>query len=321
MRTARKVRTLSHLVTVRALAATSLAASLVIVGCGDASTGTNTFWHGGAGGAGVGSPGATPPSGSGSGSATPPANPGSGTGTSVGTGPDGTGTGPGTGSSTGSGSGTSAPTPPPSLSVTPDDTAPKVDLLSTTSLNVAIPGSTYAGTLALTVTGLPSDVTATFDNPTVTLSPAGSTAKLTLATLSSTASGSVPFDIVATVGTGQPTSAPVTLTVNPVITINIPVNVDAMQGSTSNPNKMAFGDYPIRIKAPANFPVTVNFHNLDSTPHEIHAEQQQQGFPHGNGLIQQGQDDMPRNVTQSGTYDWHLHDEGDATTVGEIVIQ
>lgn len=318
MRSARKVRTLSHLTV-----ATCVAGVLAVVGCGDASTGTNTYWHGagGAGGTGAAPPGTGGGSGSGTGTATPPPSSGTGTGSSEGSGPPGTGAG----SSTGSGSGTSAPAPPPSLSVTPDDTAPKVDLLSSTSLNVAIPGSTYAGTLDLTITGLPSDVTATFDHPSVTLSPAGGAVKLTLSTLSSTASGSVPFAIVATVGSGsssgQPTSAPVTLTVKPVITINIPVNVDMMQGSTGNPDKMAFGDYPIRIKAPANFPVTINFHNLDSTPHEIHAEQQQQGFPHGNGLIGQGQDDMPRDVTQSGTYDWHLHDEGDATTVGEIVIQ
>jgi hypothetical protein len=293
---------------------------VLVVGCGDASTGTPT-WHGAGGTGGAPPSSATPPSGSGSGTGSTPSNPGSGTGSNTGSGPAGSGTGSSTGSGTGSGSGTSAPPTAPSLSVTPDDTTPKVDLLSTTSLNVAIPGSTYAGSLVLTTSGLPSDVTAAFDTPTVPLSAAGSTVKLTLTTLSSTVSGSVPFTIVATVGNGQPTSASVTLTVDPVLTINIPVNVDANQGTDANPNKTAFGAYPIHITAPANFPVTIKIHNSDSTPHEIHAEQQQQGFPHGAGLISPGGDDAPRNVTQSGTYDWHLHDEGTATTVGEIVIQ
>ncbi len=188
-------------------------------------------------------------------------------------------------------------------------------------MTVTIPSSTFDGAVTLTTAGLPSDVTASFDHATVPLSAEGGSAKLTLSTLSSTGSGDLPFTIVATVGAGAPASTSVTFTVHPVITINIPVNVDANQGTTSNPDTAAFGDYPIMIKAPPSFPVTVNIHNLDSTPHEIHADQPDQGFPHGAGLIPQGGNDAPRKVTQAGTYNWHLHDEGNATTVGQIVIQ
>jgi hypothetical protein len=203
----------------------------------------------------------------------------------------------------------------------PDNASPSVDLLASTTVNLAIPPSTYVGTMTLSVSGLPSDVTAALAMASVPLSPQGSSVQLTLTTLSSTVSGLDQFTVVSTIAGGEPASTPIALTVQPVITIDIPVNADAIQGTTQNPNKMAFGAYPIMITAPTNFPVTVNFHNSDSTPHEIHAEQSAEGFPHGAGLIQPGQDDMPRNVTQSGTYNWHLHDETDATNVGQIVIQ
>jgi hypothetical protein len=193
-----------------------------------------------------------------------------------------------------------------------DNSSPTVNLLSTVQVHVTVPASAGAS-VTLSTQGLPSDVTPSFDNAT---QAAGGTATLTLTTLSSTVSQTVSFTVVATGGA----SATLSLTVNPTITIYIPVNVDANQGTDQNPNTAAFGAYPILITAPQNFPVTVNFENLDSTPHEIHAEQADQGFPHGNGLIPQDGFDTPRQVTQSGTYDWHLHDEGDATTVGEIII-
>jgi len=256
-----------------------------------------------------GSGGTTPSGGGNSGGSSPGGSSGgSDPGGSSGSGSGGTSTTP----SGGTGSGSGASTPPSSGGLTVDNASPSVNLLSSTTVHVTVPTSA-TGTVALSTQGLPSDVTASFDNTSVA---AGSTATLTLTTLSSTVSQTVSFTVT---GTGGLTAA-LSLTVNPTITIFIPVNVDANQGTAQNPNTAAFGAYPILITAPQNFPVTVNFENLDSTPHEIHAEQADQGFPHGNGLIPQDGFDQPRNVTQSGTYDWHLHDEGDATTVGEIII-
>jgi hypothetical protein len=120
---------------------------------------------------------------------------------------------------------------------------------------------------------------------------------------------------VATAGTVS-SSASATVTVKSVITLKIPVNVDANEG----PN--VFGT--VNIKAPnfaAGETVTVNFLNLDSTPHEIHAGNPAQGFPHGKGTFGQNQMDTPRKVTAAGTYKFYLHDEGSAKTPGTIIIQ
>jgi hypothetical protein len=310
MRTQRKVRSLSHLAGITASAALL---AVMMAACGSETTGS---LHG------PGASGVAPPPGGAQESAT--SSGGGGLGSGVGSSssaaaPDGPG--PATSSASSSASSEAAPPPPPSLAVMPDDASPTVDLLASTTINLAIPASTYVGTMTLSASGLPSDVTAAFETTSVPLSAQGGTVKLTLTTLSSTVSGLDQFTVVSTIAGGQPASTPIALTVKPVITIDIPVNADGIQGTAQNPNTMAFGAYPIMITAPTDFPVTVNFHNSDSTPHEIHAEQAAEGFPHGAGLIQAGQNDTPRNVTQSGTYDWHLHDEGDATNVGQIVIQ
>jgi hypothetical protein len=81
----------------------------------------------------------------------------------------------------------------------------------------------------------------------------------------------------------------------------------------------------INVTAPANMsaqnPITVNFLNLDSTPHEIHGGQATQGFPHGKGTFAQNQMDTPRLLNTSGlTYSFYLHDEGSAKTPGKIVV-
>jgi hypothetical protein len=182
---------------------------------------------------------------------------------------------------------------------------------------VTITPQSWSGAVTLSVTGLPADVTAAFDDASPTLS--GTTAvtqKLTLTSVSSSAPVATPFTIVGTVGEVVK-SVPATITVNSYITINIPVNADSLTGG--------FGT--VNIKAPANIasnPVTVNFVNLDSTPHEIHAENPNQGFPHGQGTFAQGQADQPvRMVTVAGTYAWHLHDDAppQGPADGQIVIQ
>jgi hypothetical protein len=109
--------------------------------------------------------------------------------------------------------------------------------------------------------------------------------------------------------------APANLTVQPDLTISIPVNVDSL--------KPGLGTY--NLKAPqdiANNPVVVHFLNLDSTPHEIHASNATQGFGHGNGTFDQNQEDpKKRAVIATGTYKFYLHDEGSALNPGTIVIQ
>jgi hypothetical protein len=295
----------------------AFASAAMVAGCGDAGVGTSSIWHGGAGGQGPGSLTGSP-GGAGGGAATGGGTSGGGA-TSTGTnGENPSGGGSNNGGTNSGGGGGSQPTGSVALMLA--SSTLDVNLLASVEVPVTVSATNFTGTVELSTQGLPSDVTATFDNPSVAVGATGASAKLTLATLSSTVSGPVSFSVVATAGsiTGNATAS---LTVHPKITIDIPVNADANQGTTSNPRTDAFGAYPIVIAAPMSFPVTVIMHNSDSTPHEIHAGQAAEGFPHGAGDIAPGGNDAPRNVTQAGTYSWYLHDQGAATTLGRIVIQ
>lgn len=200
-----------------------------------------------------------------------------------------------------------------------DDAAPALNLADSTVVNVTVTplSGSGAGEVTLSATGLPSDVKGAFDNATLNLS--GTTpvsAKLTLTSIDATKPVATPFEVVGTAGASTKNAA-ATLTVKSFITINIPVNADAM--------KTSFGT--VHISAPANIathPVTVNFVNLDSTPHEIHADNGNVGFSHGQGTFAQGQADSPvRKVTATGTYNWHLHDDAPpgGPPGGTVVIQ
>ena len=175
-------------------------------------------------------------------------------------------------------------------------------LADQTELTVTLTPQSGSGPVTLSVEGLPSDVTASFDNATLDVAgTAALTAKLTLKSISSTAPVATPFKVLATAG-AVVQNAPATLTVKPEITINIPVNADTMSNG--------FGT--VTVTGPKDIktnPVILNIVNLDSTPHEVHAENVN-GFNHGKGTFGQGQADAPvRQITATGTYKWHLHDD------------
>ena len=301
------------------------ASAFTAVACGDASTGS-TSWHPGSsgssssGGATGGSTGSA--SSGGSNASSPSSGSSSGSGSTSTTDPSGTGgattdpTPAPTGTTTAS-PGTPPPPAAPAFDVMIDNAKPSIELLSEQIIQITVAPQNYTGDVALSVTGLPADVTATFDKASLSVSgTAGATAKLAIKSLSSTKPGAVPFNVVATAGATTKT-APATLDVKSVLTIRIPVNVDANTG----PN--VFGT--INVTAPANMsaqnPITVNFLNLDSTPHEIHGGQSAQGFPHGKGTFAQNQMDTPRLLNTAGlTYGFYLHDEGSAKTPGKIVV-
>jgi hypothetical protein len=221
------------------------------------------------------------------------------------------------------------PAPPPapgSYAVSLDKATDTVDLLAQATFQVSVASSNYQGSVALSATGLPSDVTARFDNATLTLSGTGTvTATLTLETASTSAPGSVPFSVVATGGETH-MSASSTLTVASNLTITIPAGVDQNGGTTSSPVMDAFGSYPITITAPTDIssqdPVTIHFYNGDTVPHEIHASSPGAGFPHGSGEFGPGQmEPTQRAINMKGTYDFYLHDQNGPKTVGRIVVQ
>ena len=304
--------------------AATAAAAFALSACGDASIGSprGLSYGPGGGGGGTGHPspgggadnGGTTGGGGGSGGST------GGGGTTVDAGGGGTGTG-------GGGGGTDAGTTvTASYKVAVDKATVASDLLSSVELMVTIDPAGFKGSVALSASGLPTDVTATFASATMNLDgTTPMTSKVTLSTLTSTKPGDAPFAIVATSSAGTQ-SAKSTLTVNSVLTIKIPQGVIGLGGTTGNPYKTAFGTYPIMIAAPTGIssqtPVTVKFYNADNTSHEIHASSPGAGFPHDGGPISaMSMDNTVRKVNTKGTYDFYLHDQGGAATVGRVVIQ
>ncbi len=279
----------------------SLAALCIasLAACGDASVSTAEQWHG------VG--GSNPPSASSGGGAGAAADAGA---------PK-----PGSGN-------------PQSGSFTVLTASPSADVELrnvTQPLLVTVAPTGFSGAVSLSVTGLPAGVTASFDKSSVTVSgTTGASAQLTLTTKSDVISGAIKLSVVATSGATTAT-APLTLNVKPVLTIAIPMNVDAMKGTPGNASTKAFGDFPIVVSATANLsaaPIVVKFLNKDSSGHCIHASNMNQGFPHDpsnngvcNALTQKDQfNATARAINATGTYKFWLHDQGDLTE-GAVKVQ
>jgi hypothetical protein len=304
----------------------ALSCGSLAVGCGDASVGSPSGLDFGHGGGGVGHGGSSGPStgqGGGGGGVNPSAGGGGGGGGTGGGGGGGTGGGGGGG---GGGMDSGTPVQTASYAVSVDKSSITSELLAHAQLSVSIAPNGFRGTVTLSAEGLPSDVSASFGSATLTLDGATTeTTTATLSTKSSTKPGDAPFAIVATSSAGQ-ASAPSSLTVKSAITIDIPQGADQLGGTTNNPYRTAFGTYPIVITAPQGIsgsnPVTVRFYNADNVSHEIHASSPGAGFAHDPGSIApQSMDRLVRQVKTTGTYEFYLHDQNAAITVGRIIIQ
>jgi hypothetical protein len=251
-----------------------------------------------------------------------------GTGGNPSGGGQGAGAPGGAGSVGGSGTGASgdggdggAPAQPATfeLSATPVE----LELRSSVDTVVSIAPNGYVGPVALSIAGGPSDVQAELGASSVTLD--GSTVEtvpLTLTTASSTQTGAFVVTVVGTVPSGEK-SVDAALIVEPVITIIIPENLASY--SAEPPSTDAFGDFPTIVKALPNMsddnPITVHFFNADTLPHEIHADNPNEGFPHGNQPIPPGAfDPVVRRVNSPGEYLFYPHDI-DASILGRIDIE
>ncbi len=308
--------------------ATFTASALVLAACGDASVGSPRgldYSHGGGGGTGGGGTGNTATGGGGGGTSGGGGAGGGGGGTSGGGGA-GVDAGGGGGGGGGVDSGTVTPPQTAAYTVTVDKPTLASDLLAKSELTLTIAPQGYSGSVALSVMGLPTDVDTVFTPASLTLDGTTTmTAKLSITTHTSTKPGDAPFSVVVTSSSGTQ-SAPSTLTVHSAITIQIPSGANNLGGTTATPVRTAYGTYPIVIAAPTGIsaanPVTVRFYNADSVSHEIHGSAPGAGFAHDPGSFGAGaMDPLVRKVNTTGTYDFYLHDQGGAKTVGRIVIQ
>lgn len=238
-----------------------------------------------------------------------------------------TSTGATTSSSMSSGTGgTGGMAPVADFKVSIDEPDTTVTLASEVTVTLSIDPKGYSGDVLLGSNSLDGDgLTTSFGKTNLTLD--GSTIAKTTFTLkssSSTPPASVGYTITVASEAGNATASGA-LTVLPEITIIIPNNVAGLPGDVGNPYTTAFGPYPTVITAPtliATTPVTVRFYNADTVPHEIHSDQAADGFPHDNMPIQpNSMSNLVRELKKTGTFNYYLHDQGAAQTVGRIVIQ
>ena len=216
---------------------------------------------------------------------------------------------------------------PATFVVSLDTSSPQIDLDDVLEMTVTISPMGYEGSVSLAINNLGNGgITGDFATKKVTLDGVKDvTVKLTMTTMSSTPPGDVDFSVTGTVATGAKVAS-AKLTVKPAITIIIPKNVLQLGGTKDNPYKMAFGDYPMNVIATqdisAQHPLTVRFFNDDDVAHEIHAANQAQGFPHDPGPIAaHSMDGLVRKITSKGLYDYYLHDQNAAATVGRLAVQ
>lgn len=198
-----------------------------------------------------------------------------------------------------------------------------LELRDAVDASVDIAPNGYVGEVALAVAGGPADVMVELGQASVTLDGATTASvPFTVTTLSNTASGAFVVTLVGSVPAGD-RSVDAVLTIEPAITITIPPNLSSF---SSNPaNTTAFGDFPTVLKALPNMsadnPITVRFFNADTVPHEIHADDPAQGFPHGNQSIPPGSfDPVVRMINSPGEYLYYPHDIG-LSILGRIDIE
>jgi hypothetical protein len=216
---------------------------------------------------------------------------------------------------------------PATFTVALDTTSPQIDLDDELAMTVTLSPKGYMGTVSMAINNLGNGgITGEFSPKKIDLDGVNDvTVKLTLTTMSSTPPGSLSFSVSGTVATGARTTS-ATLTVKPAITIVIPKGVYQLGGTKDNPYKMAFGDYPMNVIAAQDIsdqhPLTVRFFNDDDVAHEIHAANQGQGFPHDPGSIApHSMDSLVRKVNAKGLYDYYLHDQNGAATIGRLAVQ
>lgn len=210
--------------------------------------------------------------------------------------------------------------------VSVDEPDATVTLASEVTVTVSIDPKGYSGDILLGSNSLDGeDITTSFGKTSLTLD--GSTIAKTTFTLkssSSTPPATIGYTITAASEAGSATASGA-LTVLPEITIIIPKDVSAFPGGVGDPYTLAFGPYPTVITAPTLItatPVTVRFYNADDVPHEIHSDQGADGFPHDNMPIPpNSMSNLVRELKKTGTFNYYLHDEGAAETVGRIIIQ
>jgi hypothetical protein len=217
------------------------------------------------------------------------------------------------------------------LAVTLSTATPSTDLGTSLDLTVTVePKQNFKGEAALSVTGLPAGVVATFSPAKVTLNTTAAKSKLTLqvpyGTLPSAKDAASAIVVKAAAGAVEAT-ANANFKVNPRVTLTIPVNAAALIAAGGGAQNVdgwggpTFGANATPLQTQVGNGITFIVKNADSTPHEVHG---QGGFPHGDVKVAPGGVDPKSRVLNpaNGTINasGYIHGEANGTAVGFKVI-
>lgn len=204
---------------------------------------------------------------------------------------------------------------------------PASDLGEKVSFDVTIEQqATFTGKVDLVAEKLPTGVTATFEPAQVDVGATPVKSKVTLTTAIDAAPGSTEITVKGTSG-AQMATAPANFKVNNVVTMKVPVNINAMR-TTGNvvvdAYGVEFGKSPKAIGA-AGQKTLVKVQNLDSTTHIIHSGGEfghgDQGNPMaaGGGFELAGGQPRMRSLSSGSTANGYLHEGQNGTSVSWTV--
>jgi hypothetical protein len=224
------------------------------------------------------------------------------------------------------------PPPPPAtpgttagqIGVTLSTATPATDLGTSLDITVTVePKAGFTGQAALTATGLPAGVVATFTPASVTLNTTPVTSKLTLQvpyTATPSAVGAASAVVVKAASGAVEATANANFKINPKLTMTIPVNASALEAAGGGAKNVdgwgspAFGAAPQPLSTQAGNNIVVVVKNLDSTPHIVHGNA---GFPHGDVAVAPGGVDPKARALVAGVQtSGYIHGETNGTSVG-----
>lgn len=209
------------------------------------------------------------------------------------------------------------------LEVALSNATPATDLGTKVDITVTVtPKTGFTGAAALTVTGLPTGATATFNPASVTVGAAPVTSVMSLtvpATATPSAAGAASAIVVKAASGTTEATANANFKVNPKISMTIPVNADALRAAVGTRYVdgwfgPTFGTVPAPLTTQAGNPIAVVVKNADSAPHIVHGNA---GFVHGdtaNPVPPGGIDPKTRTLQPGVNTSGYLHDGANGTS-------
>ena len=212
------------------------------------------------------------------------------------------------------------------LGVSLSTATPATDLGTSIDVTVTVePKAGFTGEAALTATGLPAGVVATFLPASVTLNTTPVTSKLTLQvpfTATPSAAGAASAVVIKAASGAVEATANANFKVNPKITMTIPVNSAALLAAGGGAKNVdgwgstVFGTAFAPLTTQAGNPIAVIVKNADSAAHIVHGNA---GFVHGdtgNPVPPGGIDPKTRTLAAGVNTSGYIHGETNGTSVG-----